>query len=509
MAEATDTPDYLRPEVVAAEPDLALIHDLLGGTRRMRCEAQGRQYIVQWPDEKPETYAKRVKAATVYEGLGRTRSAAVGKLFAKPPTVDFGGAEAALKPRWENVDAQGTKGHVFAKRFMNDAIADGYALILTDYTPRPEGAVVTSANEGALGLRAKWAMYARSSVCSWRSDVVNGELVTTQLVLAESSTEPAGAYAVRHVERYRVLRVTEGVANWSLYRKEEDAHGQVTFHLEGSGLFKNRAGQTRGTLPIAVAYTGEVSAPFVARPPLLGLAWANLSHWQNKTELQWGSKIAAIEQFVIKGRLMDPTGNQSTGGAVKIGWEHAVNVEAEGDALWIGPTGNGLGQLKARMEEDEQEMAALGMSFLSRDTRAAETAEAKKLDASSEDSTLSTSAQGGDDALNLALQDLAWFEGIEAASAPTIEMNRDYSGTVLSPAAVTALAALIKEGMPIRTAVACLVTGGIIVANEEEQEVIIDEWLLGQETKQRQEEQEAADRAAQMQGGQPPQREAA
>jgi hypothetical protein len=78
-------PDYIRPEVLEAGPDLELIHDLLGGTRQMHDHAA--LYIPKWKDESDSVWHKRSKIEQLYEGLGRTLSASVGKLFAVPPKL--------------------------------------------------------------------------------------------------------------------------------------------------------------------------------------------------------------------------------------------------------------------------------------------------------------------------------------------------------------------------------------------------------------------------------------
>jgi hypothetical protein len=231
-----------------------------------------------------------------------------------------------------------------------------------------------------------------------------------------------------------------------------------------------------------VAYAGRTDAPMTSHPPLLGCAFANLAHFRNKTELEWGSRISAIEQAVVTGELaMDSqTGLPATG--VKIGWEHYVHLAQGGTFAYVGPSGQGLNQLEKRMREAEQEMAALGMSFLSRDTRAAETAEAKRLDATAENSTLATAAQGIEDALNLAWSHHAWYEGVPDVNAPSITINRDFERVVLDAAQGQFIASLVAEGFPIRDAVRMLSVGGLLhTTDEDELDRIALEWEGGAE----------------------------
>lgn len=463
-------PDYVRPEVVEAAADLLLIDDLLGGPQAM-WENSG-TYIRQWSDELDEVYNLRRLCEPVEDLFGRTLSASVGKLFAKPPKLEYRANEAVLRAQWDNLNGRGTKGDVALKEFASDTLAQGVGVILTDHPAPPAGVRVTAANESALNLRPFWAFYARTSILSWVTAIVDNVERVTQVVFAESSEEAAGAFGTESVQRYRELFVAGGIAQWRLWRATGD-ESKPTFTLDGTGVFRNRRGQTRGTLPIAIAYTGRRRGWFQADPPLRGVAYANLAHWRLATELTFGRQVCAIEQPVVNGRMLDKDGNAGT---LKLGWMNGVQVEAEGDFKWVGPSGAGLDQLKQGKVEKEQAIAAMGLSFTSRDTRAAETAEAKRLDAAAEDSTLSTGAQAFDDAANQAWQDHCWFLGIDAADAPTVTLNRDFEGTVLSPQAVQAIAALVKEGLPVLRAVQVLIAGGTLKAAPEEAEDIALEW---------------------------------
>src|SRR3990167_3559588 len=112
MSNTTDPslPSYRRPEAVAVQPDLALIADVLAGTRRIWERAQAARYLRKWKDEAQEGYDGPTECETVFEGLGRTLSACVGMLFAKPPPVEWNASETAFEEHWQNLDGMGTAG---------------------------------------------------------------------------------------------------------------------------------------------------------------------------------------------------------------------------------------------------------------------------------------------------------------------------------------------------------------------------------------------------------------
>src|ERR1041385_7063140 len=167
-------------------------------------------------------------------------------LFAKPPAVVWNQSELGMQEHWQNLDGMGTAGPVLAKRFSEQAIRDGLGLILVDHPPAPADVVVTDATARALALRPTWEL--------WRET------------------------------------------------KETGANG---FLLDGRGVYlgMGREGRTRDTLPVGIAYTGRTDAPLSASLPLLGVAWANLSHWQIATDLRFARMIAAYAQPVVIGEL--------------------------------------------------------------------------------------------------------------------------------------------------------------------------------------------------------------
>lgn len=486
--------NYIRPELEEVTPDLDLIDDLLEGTRRMH--AQSKTYIKKWPNEADDVYNFRRIRENLFEGLGRTLSAATGMLFAKPPAIEWNQSETAMTEQLQNVDAAGTAWPVFVKRYAELAIKDGLAVIVVDHPRAPEGVVVTAANEKELGLRPRWAMYQRAQAINWYDDVVNNKRTLTRIILNESAIVPADEYGVTSVNRFRDIRLTltpDGYqATWTLKEQiHEDGNLPEHFKTVGSGVFRNRAGKIADFLPVAVGYAGRTDAIMTARPPLLGVAYSNLGHWQISTDLRFNSEVVGFSQLVVKGELAKDANGIAH--PLQIGPLTAIQVEKEGDALWAGPAPEGLNQLEKRKNEKLTEMAQQGLSFLQTDTRAAETATAKALDASAENSTLATAAQAIEDSVNAALAFHGWFLGIEDASCPVITISRDYDNTAMDAALIGAYVQLVNAGFPKRTVAQALQAGGRIPADTDLDE-LIDEWDAGHAAAEAQREIEAQER---------------
>jgi hypothetical protein len=497
-------PNYVRPEAAAVHPDLDLITDLLGGTRRMWDASNRRQYIRKWSDEFTAVYNIRRQCESVFEGLARVLSAAVGMVWAKLPGMVWNASEERMTAHWANLDGAGVSGPVLCKRFTDQAIRDGIGLILVDHPEAPTGVeVITEKVAEDFNLRPTWALYTRRQVLSWRMETVNNRAVPVQVVLEERGYAPDGAYGVKARTRYRVLRLLPGAATetdpggptatWEVYEETGDGSlGGVQSIATGS--FRNRDGAVASQLPIAVAYTGRTDAPFCATIPLLGVAYANLSHWQLSTELRFGRMVAAIEQPVIIGELLG--GTTTAPAKLKLGWLSGVRVAEGGDYKWVGPSGSGLASLVEGVKEKLEQIGQMGMSFLVSDTRAAETAEAKRLDATAENSTLATAAQGIEDAINAALEIHAWYLGIEKAGAPVMTINKDFENTAMDPQTMTAyIDAVVRAGLPARLLLDAWQQGGRIPADTDLDE-LEQEMLAGQAAREEQERADAAARAA-------------
>jgi hypothetical protein len=474
-------PDYLREEVELARPDLDLIHDLLAGTRRIHAVAKARGYLRQWTDEKDAVYEIRSRMEQVYEGLGRTLSASTGMLFATPPVITYRGQEATLRADLDNIDAAGTRFEVAAKRFTEWAIRDGYALILVDHPSAPD-VVVTAANEADLNLRPTWAFYERASVCNWRTEVQDNREVLTLLTLHEGTTVNVGAFGVESVDRYRVLALVDGVATWTLWEAPKDR--ATSWTVDSAGVFTDRAGRPFDELPVAIGYAGRTDAALTAVPPLLGVAWANLGHWQQASNLRFYREVAAFPQPTVNGQLAQNA--DGTPGTLRVGPMVVVHLTtADAKFQFTELQGSALEQVEAGVKAKEEQIAALGMSFLSRDKRQTETAEAKRMDATAENSTLATAGQGCEDAMNLALGFHARYRGIAETEAPTVQLNRNFERTALSAQELGAIAQLAAQGMPKRQLVEALVAGGFIIAQDEsEREAIALEWEAGADASQ-------------------------
>lgn len=482
-AQKPEHPNFTRPELVKALPTLELVDDLLEGTEAMHARAE--RYLPKFKAETTTVWAMRSKAEALFEGFSRSHNAAVGMLYAVPPSVDFGTEAASqFEGDWDDIDGRGSNGLVWAKNFTDRAVRDGVSVIVVDAPPPPvdedgNPVQVDAALEAELGVAPFWRSYNRRDVVSWRVEDIRSREFVRQVVFRELGVENDDAFGVTTVERYRRLFVDGGVAQWEVY--EQNAESKE-WRVIDSGTFTNTRGETRGTLPIAVAYTGRYIAPFVASFPLGAVAHLNLSHYQLSSGLKFYLTLSAFPQPVVTGTLQHRTQADGSMGQGKLGVGPLVVIHLKegGTFEWAELSGSALDRIEAQVERKERQMSKLGAAFLSSDTRAAQTAESKRLDATAQNATLGTMAQGLDDAFAVAWAIHAWYRGVDKDQAPMVQLSREFEEVTMSPEVMRAYVEAVKSaGFPVRLLLEAWQAGGRI-PNEADLDSLELEILAGQ-----------------------------
>lgn len=465
-------PNFVRPEAVTVAADLQMIDDLLAGSRVMWKHADTGAgqipYIFKWEKEKPRVYQIRSQCESVFDGLGRTLSAAVGLLFSKRLQVKWNGSEDAMRDLWENTDGAGTAGPVLVKRFSEKSLKQGVGVLVVDHPPPPLAAdtplgVVTSDITAKLGLRPTWALYQRSQVINWRVTKVNNQIIPSLVVFAETADVETGDFGVRSVRRFRVLRLVNGQATWMLYelKPETDGSREEDYLVAGQGFYTNIKGEVADFLPVSPAYTGRTDAPFTSSVPLLGVAFATLAMWQQATDLRFYRMVAAYPQPLLKGELMKAA--DGSAGELGLGPLVGVHTTADGDFMWREIAGSSMAQLEHGIAEKLQQIVAMGLSYVAGERKDRETAEAKRIDSTAANANLATGAQGLEDAVNLSWEHTCWYMGIPKENAPTVTLNRAFENlTMQSDMLIAYVTAITGAGLPVRVLAEAMVYGGLL-----------------------------------------------
>jgi hypothetical protein len=420
-----DAPAFQCAAYTSQKPRWDLCRDLRAGADVMR--GRGKVYLPQEQMETDPEYLKRLSRAPFFNGYARTTSGLVGMVFRKPPVISDDAPPDFTKD-WENIDGEGTAGAVFCAEVFEEAMAEGHTFILVDYPSIADPKQVDASQERSLGLRPYWIHVRQDQVVNWRTRNENGVAVLAQVCIEEHTLEVKGMFGEEAACRYRVFRNDAGVVTWQLWTESKD--GSTTkYSVTEEGTL-----QGPKVIPLVCVIAGPRLGYFCTKPPLLDLAFSNISHYQVGADRRHALHLSSQPMLVRIGCEAD-TPFQAVGSNV------GFNVPQGGDGKWIEPTGSGLAALKAELDDLKSEMAAQGLGMLVRETRQAETAEAKRMDKSEQDSPLSRAAKNCQDALNQCVMLHQAYR--RATPVPTITLNVEFEALTLDAATIDAYGRMV------------------------------------------------------------------
>lgn len=442
-------PDYESACFVAMKAGWCIMKDTNGGTMVMRNKAA--QYLPQMPLEFVDDYQQRIKATEFFNAVARTVRGLVGMVFRRPPKL---GADVnpMLTEQWENIDGSGTHGEVFTREAYEEAMLLGHGAILVDYPSVPDGYVPTLKDERDEGIRPYWVKLCAEQIISWRTATRFGKTYLSQVVIRENTLEPEGDFGEYDVERYRVFRHTTIFPNadygetfdpyagvqWQLWEWVEK-EGAKTLNMTQQGTLKTAGGKPMTRIPVTAYFTGRVYDWFGSTPPLIDLAYANIAHWNVLSDHRHSLHKASIPLLCFIGR-------DTTEGAQAIGVNQGIDIPLGGDLKYVEHAGSALAATDKELTQIEGRMAALGLAMLQQDTRAAETAEAKRIDKADQDSALASSARSLQDAIEEAMSFHAEFLGQDTYTNGSVLVNRDFEDLTLDSGTIGALSNLHLAG---------------------------------------------------------------
>ena len=356
---------------------------------------------------------------------------------------------------------------MFLRDLEADAQAAGHAAIFVEY-PKTSGDE-TKADEIEMNIRPYWLPIKKENILSWRTEVEGGIKVLTQVVLLEETMVPDGEYGEAKQTRYRVLYREGGTVGWRLLSVNKNREVVV----EDEGVYP-----TQKFIPIAEIGSSGSKSLFVSDPPLLDLGYLNVAHYQ-----QWSDYAYSIHKtnvpFLFGAGLVEarnpdgtPAGSFIAGPNTSI-FTQDPNAKME----YVSHDGAALGASKQSLDDLKSDMGTLGLAMLAPSKRVAETADAKRLDKSTSDSSLSVSARALQDGVENALQFHANY--MKLPSGGSITINRDFEGLLMESDVMTAYATLIKAGFPSMPVLVALQKGGRI-ADDADLEELEMQWLMGQ-----------------------------
>lgn len=447
----------VHPRYAEMSPVWRECRDAVAGQRAVK--KGGELYLpATFAEADPARYAQYLQRAYFMGVTGRTKEALTGMVFRKSPRVVV---PPQIEPFLENIDGAGQSLEQLAKEIVGDELTTGRYVLLVDYPSAPEG--IDSEAERMMGLRPTIAAYAAESLINWRFEGVNGRKLLTLAVLAESVETGDDEFSHETETVYRVLRLRDGVYTQALYDQSGDPiTEEYVPRMAGGAPFDH--------IPLhIIGAVNNLPEPDV--PPLYDMAVLNISHYRNTADLEESSFISGQptvhlsigETDAAEWQQLNPNGLQigSRAGVLTKGGSMEL-VQADATALPF-----------ELMKHKEQQMLAIGARLVQRGGQA-ETAEAARLNASAEASTLDNVVGNVSEGIEAALEDMCRFVG---ADPKVVEyaLSREFWETNITAQDLQAVLAGVGTLYGPLDALEMIRAGSINLRDDRDNETILQE----------------------------------
>ena len=383
-----------------------LIEDLKEGTYKIRSEH--RKYLPQLEREVDDSYDRRLSRSNVVPFMQRIEKMLAGMLVRKPVRLD--GVSDLVREQLFDVSLEGDDLNVWLYTTARTVISYGHCGVLVD------------APKDGEKVRPYWVTYEPKNILGWRTEVIDGVRQLTQLRLMEHVVEPDGKYGEKIVKQIRVLEP----GRFEIHRKNKK--GEYKLHDEGEMSIKDK-------IPFSVAYSNRVGY-YESRSPLYDIAELNLKHYQIQSDLDNILHISSVPLLAVFGY---PNSDEITTGP-----SEALSLPPESRMEYISPSSDSYESQFRRLEDLKEQINTLSLAAVLGQKLVGETAEAKRIDRSQNDSTMMVVAQQMQDLIDNCLK--FHSEYLNEPNAGSSFVNRDFVTARLEPQEIQSLLALFTAG---------------------------------------------------------------
>lgn len=412
VAKRTDT---VQAMVNAAAKGRAL----MGGTDSMR--AAGEMYLPRFKAEDQMNYVARLNASWLFNGLRKTVKDMVGRVFEQP--VEIAEGPNQLQEWAANIDMQGRDLSTFAAELFKDAFIPGISYIMVD-APRRDGET-TRAQAAEAGLRPYLVHLRVEDILGWKTAPYGNVTALSQLRIMEKVEVPSveDEFASEEIQQVRVLdRLPDGV-QVRLFRQNDENRWYVfdEYTTEASEI-------------TVVPFYAQRTGFFTGEPVLEDLADVNIAHWQSQSDQRNILHFARVPLLFAKGIDEDTE--------IVIGATATTSRNPDAELKWVEHGGHAIASGRQDLKDLEFQMETMGLQLL---VARAQTATGAALDAAKETSTLSVMADSLKDALEQAMVWMLEYGGL-GEQAVTLDVNKDYGISMLTPQEMTAMLQAVNTG---------------------------------------------------------------
>lgn len=401
--------NFLHPEYKANISDWELLDDIFIGEKAVK--AAGQKYLPALGGQEPEEYFSYKERGSFFNAFARTVQGLSGFIFRKP-------VKKNLPPEIENL----------LPKIMSTG--QSFEELCTETT-------VNALKKGRLGLLVDSqdesdpyiALYKAESIINWKTEFIEGEEVLKLVCLQETyDVEGATEFDIEKKVQYRSLVLREDGVEVTVWRKGEGEKGEWV-------PLKTYFPSIRGKRQKRIMFFfigGEKNTSDINKPPLIDMAYVNISHWRLSVDYYHGLHYCSLPTPWAAG--FDSEEQQLTIGPVRV-W---VSDEPTAKCGYLEFTGQGLTAVKSAMKSSEEQMAILGARIIEQTRSRVETAEASKIRQSGESGALTTISNNVSVGLTHAMIGLAEWIGAPSEDI-YVRLNTDFMDAKLESEEITSL----------------------------------------------------------------------
>jgi len=419
--------DELHPSYAKYALKRKIISDVLEGTMKMREWAHyyfvnrarlGRAVfstynyncIDYFPQKEKETeteYFIRVNKLLMSQYVGKTIDTYVGMVFRKPAYIT-GSPPPKIEKLAENINFEGDNLNMFGQDCLRAAIEDGIAFIYVQTSRSKE----VTAKEFASTGRTWFTLIKADDLLDWNHVMSDaGQLVLDYIVI---NLDPHS----RQPKRLWVNR-----KDYRLYKQNE--HGKFELESEGEHGYRE--------IPLYPIYSKKKKGEprFVAEPPLLEMAWAQIMDMNKRSDLDHGEEHSCYTSVYITSKLpADELGLSGGMGTNRI----LVVPDADAKVGQITTNSQGLAEARKGVEDNKRRIFEEGLSFVAeKKSHTRTTATEISSDREIQVSALLSTVLSLQNAFNRALVEYGYLEGIEQDKTVIFKFNNDLNMLSLDP----------------------------------------------------------------------------
>jgi hypothetical protein len=178
--------------------------------------------------------------------------------------------------------------------------------------------------------------------------------------------------------------------------------------------------------------------------PLLGLSNLALAIYRAEADYRQTLYLQGQNTLVVIGGNVD----EAAPSQLRVGNKGVIDLKLGGDAKYIGVSAAGLGEMRQSLKTDQDEAAALGVSFLDVGNARGETGEAIRIRVAARTTTISSVAQAAGAGLEQVLKFCAEWVG-EDPEEVSVTPTTDFADQTVAGAALLAFMQAKQLGLPL------------------------------------------------------------